>query len=136
MSPLIVRGAQELAAKTDRIAGRLERPDGAEGKVASILGDRIRARFAAGGEGDWPGHAAATDERWGPHPTMRLTGALEQALTGGRAQTSGSQIRYAPDSPFYGAIVNARRPIMPAGDDQLAGQVADALAEHVMGGEP
>ena len=101
MSPLIVRGAQELAAKTDRIAGRLERPDGAEGKVASILGDRIRARFAAGGEGDWPGHAAATDERWGPHPTMRLTGALE----------AGAHRRPRPDLGQPNPV-RARQPVL------------------------
>jgi hypothetical protein len=135
VSPIVVRGAQELAAKTDRIAGRLERPDGAAPKLSDILRARIRARFDAQGEGDWPAHKPATVERWGEHAILRATGALEAALTGGRAEASGTQIRYAPAAPFYGAIVNASRPIMPAGDADLAGQAADALAEHVMGGE-
>jgi hypothetical protein len=135
VTPIVVRGADELAAKTNRIAGRLERPDGAAPKLSDILRARIKARFDAQGEGDWAGHAPATVERWGDHPILRATGALEAALTGGTAHASGSQIRYAPAAPFYGAIVNGRRPIMPAGDAELATQAADALAEHVMGGE-
>ena len=132
---MIVRGAQELAAKTDRIASRLERPDGASGRLSDILRRRIAARFSAQGEGDWAGHAPATIDRWGEHAILHATGALEAALTGGRAEASGTQIRYSPGAPFYGAIVNGRRPIMPTGDNELAGQVAEALAEHVMGGE-
>ena len=106
MSPLVVRGATELAAKTDRIAGRLEQPAGAGARLSDILRARIRARFDAQGEGDWAAHAPATVERWGDHPILRATGALEAALTGGHADASGSQIRYAPAAPFYGAIVN------------------------------
>jgi len=132
---VIVRGANELAAKTDRIAGRLERPAGAEPKLSEILRARIQARFAAEGEGDWAAHSAATVERWGEHAILRATGALEAALTGGRGEASGTQIRYAPPAPFYGAIVNAARPIMPAADAELAQQATAALAEHVMGGE-
>jgi hypothetical protein len=135
VSPLVVRGAKELAAKTDRIAGRLERPEGASGRLADILRRRIAARFAAQGEGDWAGHAPATVERWGEHAILRATGALEAALAGGNVEGSGTQLRYAPAAPFYGSIVNASRPIMPAGDAELATQAADALGEHVMGGE-
>jgi hypothetical protein len=132
---VIVRGADELAAKCDRIAGRLERPAGAEGKLSDIMRGRVQARFTADGEGDWPAHSPATIERWGEHAILRATGALEAALTGGQAHASGTQIRYAPDQPFYGAFVDRRRPVMPPADAELAGQLADALAEHVMGGE-
>lgn len=133
MTPIVVRGAQELAAKTDRIAGRLERPDGASDKLADILRRRIKARFDAQGEGDWPAHASSTIERWGQHAILHQSGALEAALTGGRVE-GGLPLRYAPSAPFYGAIVNASRPIMP-GDTQLALEAAEALAEHIMGGE-
>ena len=135
MSPIIVRGAQELAAKTNRIAGRLEQPAGAADRLSDILRTRIRARFDAHGEGDWAPHSEATVARWGQHDLLRHTGALEAALTGGHAQASGTQIRYAPDLPFYGSLVNEDRPIMPTADDELAGQAAEAIAEHVMGGE-
>jgi hypothetical protein len=135
VTPIVVRGAQELAAKTDRIAGRLEQPAGAAGRLSDILRARIKARFDAQGEGDWAAHAPATVERWGEHPILRHTGALEAALTGGHAEASGAQIRYAPAAPFYGSIVSSSRPIMPAGDAELADQAAAALAEHVMGGE-
>jgi hypothetical protein len=132
---VIVKGAAELAAKTDRIAGRLEQPAGASARLSDILRARIRARFDAQGEGDWAAHTAATVERWGEHPILRASGALEAALTGGHVEGSGTQVRYAPAAPFYGSIVSSSRPIMPAGDAELASQVADALAEHVMGGE-
>jgi hypothetical protein len=135
VSPIIVRGAQELAAKTNRIAGRLEQPAGAAGRLSDILRARIKARFDANGEGDWAPHTEATVERWGEHPLLRHTGALEAALLGGDAQASGTQIRYAPALPFYGSLVNEARPIMPSADDELAGQAAEAIAEHVMGGE-
>jgi hypothetical protein len=135
VSPIIVRGARELAAKTERIAGRLERPDGASGPLSDILRRRIAARFASQGEGDWAGHAPATIERWGEHAILRATGALEAALTGGTVEGSGTQLRYAPAAPFYGSIVNASRPIMPDADAELASQAAEAIAEHVMGGE-
>ena len=135
MSPIVVRGADELAAKTGRMADRLRNPAGAAPRLQDILRARIKARFDADGEGDWAPHSAATTERWGEHPILRHTGALEAALLSGSAQAVGGQIRYAPSLPFYGALVNEDRPIMPAGDDELAGQAAEAIAEHVMGGE-
>lgn len=129
---MIVRGATELAAKTDRIAGRLERPSGAE--LTDAMQASIRRAFDTQGGGSWAPHAAATDERWGAHPVMRLTGALEQALTGGRAQASGDQIVYRPaGDPGSGAIATGRRPVVV--DDKLASELADRLGEHVMGGE-
>jgi hypothetical protein len=132
VSPLIVRGADELAAKTDRIAGRLESPTGAEPTLSDILRGRIERRFQAQGEGDWAPHAPATDERWGSHQLLRLTGALQAALAGASGRVEGTTIRYAPDAPGYAAIVNGRRPIMPEGDTALADELAAALAEHVM----
>jgi hypothetical protein len=135
VSPIVVRGADELAAKTGRMAERLRNPAGAAPRLQDILRARIKARFDADGEGDWAPLSEATVARWGEHPILRRTGALEAALLAGTAQAAGSEIRYAPDVPFYGALVNEDRPVMPAGDDELAGQAAEAIAEHVMGGE-
>jgi hypothetical protein len=132
--PIVVKGADALAVKTKRIAARLEQPAGAEGDLTNIFRQRINARFQAGGEGAWPGHEPATIDRWGEHPTLRLTGALQAAMTSGHARASAETIVYSPDAPFYGAIVDASRPIMPPGDAQLADQVTHALDDYVMGG--
>jgi hypothetical protein len=131
---LVVRGGAELGAKCDRIAGRIEQPSGASADLASIFQQRIERRFAGHGEGDWPGHAPATIERWGSHPLLQLSGALHSALTSGRVDVDGATLRYAPDAPFYGAIVSGRRPVMPD-DPALSHEVAETLAEHIMGGE-
>ena len=133
MTPVVVKGAAELAAKTGRIADRIEHPSGAN--LAPIFQRRIEQRFSSSGEGSWAGHSAATVERWGSHAVLRLSGALESAMTHGRVEGSGTSIEYRPAAPFYGAIVDRRRRIIPEGDAQLASEVTDELARHVMGGE-
>ena len=137
---MIVRGADELAAKTGRIADRLERPAGAERQLTPLFQQRIAQRFGSGGDGEWAplsGETVETKARKGLDPgILRATGALEAALAGGHAEASGDQIRYAPASAlFYGSIVAARRPILSSSEGELGGQIADALAAHVMGGE-
>ena len=129
-----IRGADQLAAKTERIAGRLEQPAGAAGDLAAVFQRRMQVRFDAGGEGDWAPLDPATIARHGDHPPLRLTGALQAAMVGGQVDTSADAIRYLPDPPFYGAIVDASRPIMPPGDQQLADDVTTALDAYVMGG--
>jgi hypothetical protein len=133
VTPVIVQGAAELAAKTDRMAQRIEHPSGAN--LAPIFQRRVEQRFSSSGEGSWAGHSAATVERWGAHSVLRLTGALQSAMTHGRVEGSGVSIEYRPDAPFYGAIVDRRRRIIPEGDSQLTGEVADELARYVMGAE-
>jgi hypothetical protein len=130
-----VRGADELRVKTERIATRLEQPAGAEPELTAIFQSRLAGRFAAGGEGDWAPLAGATTERWGEHPPLRLTGALQAAMSSGQAQATGDTITYDPNAPFYGAIVNASRPILPPADPELADQVTRALDAYVMGGQ-
>jgi hypothetical protein len=129
-----VKGADELAAKTTRIAARLEQPGGAENDLTTIFRQRLAARFQAHGEGDWSPLAPETVRRWGAHSPLDLTGALRAAMTGGTAQATADQIAYSPDAPFYGAIVNAARPVMPPGDAALADSVTHALDNYVMGG--
>jgi hypothetical protein len=131
MTPVIVKGANELAAKTGRMADRLTHPSGAQ--LAPIFQRRIAQRFSSSGEGQWPAHSAATVERWGSHSLMRLSGALESAMTHGRVEGGSTSIEYRPQAPFYGAIVNRRRPIIPNADAQLAREVSDELGRYVMG---
>lgn len=132
---MIVRGANELAAKCDRIASRLENPEGASDKVTSAIRQRIERQFATSGEGGWAGHSAATVERWGEHAVLRLTGALQAALTGGTARSEGGGFRYEPTSDlFYGTIVTRRRPVLAPGDSELAGEVAEAVAANAFEG--
>jgi hypothetical protein len=129
-----IKGADELRTKTERIATRLEQPAGAEPELTAIFQSRLASRFAAGGEGDWAPLSDATTERWGEHPPLRLTGALQAAMTSGQATATADAITYDPNAPFYGAIVDASRPVMPPGDPQLADEVTRALDAYVMGG--
>lgn len=132
---IVVHGADELAAKCERIGSRLENPEGASDKVTAAIRQRIERQFATDGEGAWPGHAPATVERWGEHATLRLTGALQAALTGGTARSEGGGFRYEPTTDlFYGSIVTRRRPVVAPGDDELAGEVAEAIATNAFEG--
>lgn len=131
---MIVRGADELAAKTDRIAGRLEHPSGAEPQLTDAMQASLRRAFETGGFGAWASHAPATDERWGAHAVMRLSGALEAALTGGRAQATGTQIVYRPSGdPGSGRIATGRRPVTV--DPVTAAKAAEAINEYAFRGE-
>jgi hypothetical protein len=132
-----VKGAAELARKTDEMARRLERPSGAEGRFTAAFRSRIERRFDHSGDGEWAPLSAATVETKagkGQDPRiLRATGALHAAVTAGHATVGSGQISYDPSgAPLYAAIVNARRPIIGDGDPQLAQDVLDAYAEHVM----
>jgi hypothetical protein len=132
---VIVHGAQELADKVGRISGRLERPTAAEEQVGQVLSAHMARRFASDGDGQWAPLLEETVSRKsaeGLDPRiLRATGALEEALTGGKVSTGGTTLTYRPDAPDYAVYADAKRPIVGV-DDELAGQVSEALADHVM----
>jgi hypothetical protein len=129
-----VTGADDLSAKTTRIASRLENPSGADRDLTSIFRGRYEARFSSSGDGTWAPLSEETVRKKGSSEILVATGALQAAMVGGDARAAAESITYQTDPPFYGVIVSAKRPVPPPADAELAEQITTALDAYVMGG--
>lgn len=141
------RGFGELAAIAGGIAGRIELPAGADGTVTGLMRSRLQQRFDREGEGDWPALAASTlarkQRRGQDSRIMRATGQMLRDLLAGKAEATAGQIRFTATLPphpgehpkaRYPHALTVVRPLLSGNEQTLAGQLADALGDHMMGG--
>jgi hypothetical protein len=140
VSGVKVKGQDELLAKLEKIGGRIEDPAAAADALGEVFRERFRARFDTGGDGDWPALTERTLERkarqgW-PDQQLRATGALENAILGGRVEGGQNQVRYVADIPLYGAILDARstRPpfeLLRDADPELVAAIIEELDRFI-----
>jgi phage gpG-like protein len=115
--------------------------------VDEVFENEARRRFETNGYGKWKPHHPNTEKRWGPHPLLRLTNNLYDALTsstddsrrihGLRTYVFGIK---GNSDVFYGKFHQGgtkkmpRRPILPGRTSSAVLQAQAIIGRYIAGG--